>query len=197
MYRSGRFPDPVPYLSTMSIRIETQRLNLREITEEDLEGMFALDADPEVHRYLGHQVVKDREESRQVIAHLRRQYREHGIGRWAVEEKETGVFVGWAGLKYVTEPVICQAPYYDLGYRLRREFWGQGYGTECARASLHYGFRALPTDVIYAAAHVENLPSRRILTGLGMKPMHTFHFDGAMHQSYAITHEEWVMLYEI
>lgn len=192
---SGDYPDRRSYLSPMAIRVLTERLILREITEDDLAGMFALDADPEAHRYLGHHVVRDREESRQVIAHLQWQYREYGIGRWAVEEKESGVFVGWAGLKYVTDPVICPAPYYDLGYRLRREFWGQGYGTECARASLHHGFKALPTDVIYAAAHVENLPSRRILTGLGMQPMHTFHFDGALHTAFNITRTKWLGAY--
>ena len=68
----------------MKIFIETDRLLLREIVEEDVHDFFELDSDPRVHRYLGKQPVQTLEQSREMIRHVRQQYRDNGIGRWAV-----------------------------------------------------------------------------------------------------------------
>ena len=82
----------------MQIFIETDRLILREITADDAPAMFDLDSDPEVHRYLGNHPVLHIREIETIITHIRRQYAENGIGRWAVVDKETGEFAGWSGL---------------------------------------------------------------------------------------------------
>lgn len=169
----------------MQVFIETPRLLLREIVEADAPGLFALDSDPEVHRYLGNRPVTSLAESEAIVQHVRRQYTENGIGRWAVVDKITGDFIGWSGLKYETNLRSGQ-PYYDLGYRLRRQYWGKGIASETARAALEYGFTRLRLPAIFAAAHVDNAASNRILQKVGLRFLETFELDGATHNWYGL-----------
>ena len=168
----------------MKIFVETPRLLLREVVESDVDGFFQLDSDPEVHRYLGGHTVKSKEESLVIIKFVRQQYDDHGIGRWAVIDKKTGTFMGWAGLKYVTEEINNHKNYYDLGYRLIRKFWGQGYGHEVASASLMYAVDELSLGSVFASAHKNNVASNRIIRKLGFVFKNEFTFDQADHNWY-------------
>jgi [ribosomal protein S5]-alanine N-acetyltransferase len=164
----------------------TDRLILREIVAEDVEDFFEMDKDPAVHRYLGNKPVESREQMVEVIEFIRSQYAENGIGRWAVVEKDNKQFIGWAGLKLVKETLNHHQDYYDLGYRLNRNYWGKGYATEAARASLHYGLETMKLKEIFAAAHVDNVASNRILSGLGFVLQNTFYFDEELNNWYSI-----------
>jgi RimJ/RimL family protein N-acetyltransferase len=124
----------------LQIFTKTERLILREILPEDDEGLFQLDSDPDVQQFLGKKPIKSIEEAREVVRFIRQQYFDNGIGRWAVIEKSSNNFIGWAGLKLIREPVNNHCNYYDLGYRLIKRYWGQGFATEAAKASLKYGF---------------------------------------------------------
>ena len=84
--------------------IETERLLLRELWPSDDKDMFELDSNSEVHKYLGKNPVIHIEQSQELISMVRNQYQANGIGRWATIEKETGLFIGWSGLKFITEP---------------------------------------------------------------------------------------------
>ncbi|MCB0795601.1 MAG: GNAT family N-acetyltransferase [Flavobacteriales bacterium] len=170
------------------VHIQTDRLNIRDIEASDVEGIFVLDSDPEVLRYIGTPVMTQRAQAEQVIAHIRRQYQKNGIGRWAMELRSTGEFIGWTGLKW--EQDIRPFPYYDLGYRLIRKYWGQGYATESARASLRHGFEVLGYPEICAAAEADNLASNRILRKIGMKQGEPFTFEGKVCNWYALKKEE-------
>ena len=169
----------------MTIHIETQRLIMRDIEPEDAQGIFALDSDPEVHRYLGNNPIKTLDQACDIISHIRRQYIENGIGRWAVIEKESGLFVGWSGLKLEQE-VRVGVSYHDIGYRLRKEFWGKGFATETAIESIRYGFEQLGYPQISAAAHVDNLGSNRVLQKAGLVVEETSELDGDLHHWYTI-----------
>ena len=161
----------------MEKSFETERLLLREMRTTDDAGMFELDSNPNVHRYLGNNPVKNIEESRAYIAILQQQYKETGIRRWAVILKSTGAFVGWAGLKLEKHPVDGQ-PYYDIGYRFIEAYWGKGYGSEVATAFLDYGFNVLKLPVINAYADADNAGSRKILEKSGLRLLHSFELDG-------------------
>ncbi|MFD2721763.1 GNAT family N-acetyltransferase [Hymenobacter monticola] len=153
------------------------RLHFRPLTAADAPGMFALDSDPAVHRYLGGvggQMVTELAQSAATIAFIQAQYAATGIGRWAVLLRDTGEFVGWAGLKRVAGPVNGQHDFYDLGYRFRPQFWRQGYGFEAAQAWLDCGFQALNLPRICAYADAENAGSRRILTKIGLREGNEF-----------------------
>lgn len=169
--------------------IESERFLLRSVVAEDVHDFFELDNDPEVHRYLGNKPVSAIEESKAIIQSILRQYEENGIGRLAIIDKDTGKFLGWSGLKY--EKQVRTTPYYDLGYRIKRKYWGQGIATEAARMSLEYGFSSLNLDKICAAAQIENIASNKILTNLGMRWLETFEFDGVNCHWYEIQYRDW------
>ncbi len=175
----------------MQLPIETPRLILREMLPTDAEGMFELDVNPEVHRYLGNHPVTDIQQSRDIIDAVRRQYEENGIGRWAAIEKSSGAFIGWAGLKLIKEPLNNHVDFYDVGYRLIPRFWGKGYATEAAKASLEYAFTHLPTDVVYALAHVDNAGSKNVLQKCGLVILENFMLEDMMVAWLRITREEW------
>ena len=170
--------------------IETPRLLLRAFIDEDAEGIFLLDADPEVHRYLGNQPITALQKAVEIIQHVQGQYLTNGIGRWAVLEKATGEFVGWAGLKYEQHHVTGER-YYDLGYRLRRKFWGRGIASEVAAVWIEYGFERMNLTEIGAAAHIENAASNRILQKSGFEAINTFDSHGATHNWYILRREAW------
>ncbi|MGO4289732.1 GNAT family N-acetyltransferase [Chitinophaga sp. RAB17] len=179
----------------MEIFVSTARLILRELIPADGPGMFELDSDPEVQRYLTNQLITTIEEAREKINFIRQQYKENGIGRWAVIEKDTDNFVGWAGLKLITIPFNNHVDYYDLGYRFIKKYWGRGYATECTIASLNYGFNQLKPDAIYACADVENIGSNRVLEKTGFKMQETFQLDQVLHNWFKISREEWAQRY--
>lgn len=160
----------------MDIRYETERLLLRPVTQNDLEGFFALDSDPEVHRYLGNQPVTSIDQSQKMIENILSQYEKYGLGRLAMVEKSSGAFVGWSGIKY--ETMVREEPYYDLGYRLIRKYWGQGYATEAAWASLRWGYHTHGLESIYAAAEQAHGASNHILQKVGGQLQGTFEFEG-------------------
>ena len=160
---------------------DTARLHFRPFTEDDTAGMFALDSDPDVHRYLGGiggRLLTEPAESLEMIRYIQAQYVANGIGRWAVLLRTTGEFMGWAGLKLVPGPINEHLNFYDIGYRFRPQFWGQGYGYEAAQAWLDYGFKTLQLPRICGYADAENVASRRILEKIGLEPGNTFVEDG-------------------
>ncbi|MGH1388142.1 GNAT family N-acetyltransferase [Kordia sp.] len=175
----------------MKIHIETDRLIIRDIEAYDVEGILALDSDPEVHEFLGKKPIKTIEEAKEIIDYIRGQYVKNGIGRWAIIDKETNDFIGWTGLKY-EEEVRKEFNYYDLGYRLRRKYWGKGIASETAIASLAYGFEKLDLKEIGGAADVNHSASNKILQKIGMKCIDTFVYDGELHNWYKIEKAEWL-----
>jgi ribosomal-protein-alanine N-acetyltransferase len=171
----------------MQIFIETKRLLLRELVPSDEQGMFEMDADPEVHKYLGNQPVKTMEECREVIHFIRQQYIDNGIGRWAVVEKETNQFIGWAGFKLIKEEINNHSDFYDLGYRFIKKYWGKGYATEATKACIDYGFNKMDLQEIYARTMTDNLNSRKVLEKSGFEFAGTFNLNGLPHVWYKIT----------
>lgn len=162
----------------MSLLIETPRLYIRELVHEDLEGMFVMDSDEEVHKYLGNNPVTDVEQTRAVIDFIRSQYEQFGIGRWAVLKKDTDEFIGWLGFKFIEGPINKHSSYYDFGYRFGSAHWRQGYATEAATAALKYGQEVLNFKDVYALTHPDNIGSRRTLEKVGFTYVETFLFDG-------------------
>jgi len=165
----------------MKIFAETERLILRELMPADAEGMFDMNNDPDVHRYLGNKPVTSIEQSIAEIEFIRKQYVEKGIGRWAVIEKTSGNFLGWSGLKLITETTNNHINYYDLGYRFIKRVWGKGYATETAMAVIDYGFTELKLNEIIGIADINNLGSIHVLEKVGLKRVSVFNYDGTKH----------------
>ncbi|MDP9960306.1 GNAT family N-acetyltransferase [Chryseobacterium lathyri] len=156
------------------MKLETERLILRKFEETDVERIFLLDSNPEVMKYIGVPVLKEQSESLKVIKMIQKQYEENGTGRLAVIEKETGLLIGWSGLKLLTEEINGYKDVLDLGYRYLPESWGKGYAMEAAKASLKLGFNDMNADVIYAHAHSGNEGSNHILKKLSFEKTSEF-----------------------
>lgn len=176
----------------MKVLIETERLIFREIMLSDREAMFELDADPQVHQYLGKKPVKDLEQVDVLIKFIRKQYNDNGIGRWAIIEKSSGDFIGWGGFKFVTGWVNSRTRYHDLGYRLIQRYWGKGYATELAKAAVDYGFTTLNLKVIYAFADTENKASRHALEKAGLHFVENFEYEEEEHDWFEITKTDYL-----
>lgn len=149
----------------MEKTINTQRLVLRPWQEEDIEPLARLNADPRVMEFLLGTLT--REESMGRLKCYQQHIKEHGWGLWAVSIPNTSNFIGWIGLW----PISFDAhftPAIEVGWRLLPEFWGQGYATEGARASIQYGFDTLKLDEIVSITVPANLRSRRVMAKLGM-----------------------------
>nr|WP_294938859.1 GNAT family N-acetyltransferase [uncultured Flavobacterium sp.] len=153
----------------MDLIIETERLLLRELLLSDTEAMFAMDSNPNVHKYLWNKPVETIDESRELIEHVRKQYTDNNIGRFAVILKETNEFIGWAGLKFNDKELNNRINFYDIGYRLDEQFWGKGYASEASYAWLEYGFNTMKIPKMDAAAQSENVASNRILQKIGLR----------------------------
>jgi ribosomal-protein-alanine N-acetyltransferase len=170
----------------MKTIIETERLYLREILPEDVEGMFEMDSDPEVQRFLGRTPVKTLEKSMAIIENIRQQYVDFGVARLAIIEKSSGDFVGWGGLKLITESMNGFQDFHDLGYRFIKRYWGQGYAQESSRGVIKYAFEQLNLPAIYAIADLEHKASRNVLEKCGFCFVNSFEYDGDPHAWYTM-----------
>ncbi|MGU3376062.1 GNAT family N-acetyltransferase [Chryseobacterium sp. M5A1_1a] len=155
------------------MKIETKRLILRKFEDADFEQIFLMDSDPEVMKYVGVPVSTDINESKHIVKMIQKQYEENGVGRFAVVEKETGLMIGWSGLK-ILKGVNGYESVLELGYRFLPESWGKGYAVEAGIASLDYGFNELNAETIYAYAHSEHDVSNHILRKLGFEKTSEF-----------------------
>ena len=164
----------------MNLILETDRLLLRPLDFSDAEGMFRLDSNANVHKYLGNNPVKSIEESNHYIENVRNQYLQNGTGRFAVILKDTHEFIGWCGIKFITEPENNHVNFYEIGYRLTEKHWGKGYGYESAKAWLDYGFEKMNIKTIYASAHADNVRSNRILRKIGMLQTEQYYYENLL-----------------
>ncbi|MDP2688373.1 MAG: GNAT family N-acetyltransferase [Aequorivita sp.] len=178
----------------MKIHIETDRLLMRDLMDEDVNGMFAMDSDAEVHTFLGNRPISTLEEAQKMIDSIKQQYIDNGIGRWAVVEKESGHFIGWSGFKLITQVIAGRSNFYDLGYRFIKQYWGKGYATETAIASLNYGFSKLDYEEICGMADVNHIASNAILQKIGLVKRNEFTFDGSLHNFYSLKKATWKTL---
>ncbi|HFK5526396.1 GNAT family N-acetyltransferase [Elizabethkingia anophelis] len=164
---------------------------MRPFEERDAEGLFLLDSNPEVMKYVGGVVSTKIEQSQQMIEFIQKQYKENGVGRLAVIEKSTNTLIGWSGLKYLTSEINGMKNVYELGYRFLPEYWGKGYATETARAALNYAFNEIKTDMVYAMAVTENTGSNRVLQKLGFEELGTFLDDSDLCYWYRLKKENY------
>ena len=175
----------------MDVFLETEQLVLRRFTHADVERLFSLHNDPDVMRFLNGGRAAFRRE-------IEREYRQRFTkdGYWAVIERATDDFIGWFGF----HPREARGPHeFELGYRLRRSAWGQGYATEGSRALIRKGFTELGVRRIFAEIMAVNLASRRVMEKSGLEYVRTFHADwsdpiaGVEHGEveYALTRAAW------
>ena len=113
-----------------------------------------------------------RDESADAIKRWVSRWEQHGFGLWAAELVDEGRLAGFVGLNIPKEfPALL--PAVEVGWRIDRALWGQGYATEGGRASVEFAFGELGLDRVIAIIHAENVASVRVAEKLGMAPCGT------------------------
>ncbi len=166
-------------------QIETDRLYLRVLREEDLAVFHkTIYADAEVTQYLPGGVPRPIARTEATIAHAIKHQAQHGFSTWAAVDKRSGDFLGQAGIFYPPERGDV-----EIAYAFGRAYWGKGYATEVARASIRFGFEYAHLTVLHAITNRENVTSQKVMQKLGMtyQGLITFQEDGPSLQHYTIT----------
>jgi ribosomal-protein-alanine N-acetyltransferase len=147
----------------MTIELITSRLRLRPFEETDLEPLLAILGDAETMRWYPAPFDRDRVVS--WISGNRESYERNGFGLVAIEDRETGEFLGDVG---PTIQDVDGVPHVELGWHVRRDRWGEGIATEAGLACRGWSWDNLDVDHLISLIRAENLPSRRVAEKLGM-----------------------------
>lgn len=173
--------------------LSTARLELREMTDDDLPALRAVLHDPEA--MIAYEGAFSDEESLAWLRRMQERYRRDGFGLWAVVLRETGAMIGQCG---ITRQRIDDDEVIEVGYLFQRAHWGHGYAVEAAAACRDLAFRTLPTDGVYAKVRATNVASMNIAIRLGMTVRRTFttHYRGVdmPHLAFAIDRAAWSSL---
>jgi RimJ/RimL family protein N-acetyltransferase len=180
------------------IILETQRLTVRQFTEDDVDNLYDLNGDPEVMRYLngGKPTPREKLQDEVIPFHLAVYQRLDRLGTWAAESAATGEFLGWFHLRPGPGADITNV---ELGYRLRRSAWNKGYASEGSRALIGMGFTELGVERVFAQTMTVNAASRRVMEKCGLTLVRTFPYEGVHvidgsergEVEYALTKPDW------
>ena len=144
--------------------ITTERLIMRGWREADLALWAAMNADPEVRRYVGPLLTF--EQAAAWVLNYQDDLDRYGFGFWAVEIRASGEFIGFTGLNTMDEGMPFSGV--ELGWRLARSAWGHGYATEAGLAALRYGFDAMGLPEVVAVTMARNVRSQAVMRRIGM-----------------------------
>ena len=178
--------------------LESERLFLRQFTMDDADLLFRLDNDVEVMLYVNGGVPVSRNDIVHVFLPAFLSYYEgfDGYGFWAAINKTSGQFLGWFHFR----PGEGAGPLEpELGYRLHRFAWNQGYATEGSLALVRKGFAELEVERVTAHAMAVNIGSRRVMEKVGLRFVRTLHHDWPMRipgdehgeVEYALDRSQW------
>lgn len=152
---------------TPILELESARLRLRQWQDDDLAEFAALCADPLVMQYFP--APLSRVESAALIGRIRGHFAEYGFGLWALERQDSGAFIGMTGLLNVSFDAPF-TPAVEIGWRLARRHWGQGFASEAAWTCLRCAFVQLGLDEVVSFTTQGNLPSQKVMQAIGMQP---------------------------
>ncbi|MBI9044400.1 MAG: GNAT family N-acetyltransferase [Anaerolineaceae bacterium] len=168
--------------------IETKRLLLRGFQQADSEVLAGILAKENVVQYIGTGRSIPEEKIPLIIEKILEAWDKNGYGRWAVTLKSTGELIGWSGLEYLPDTGDTEILYlYDEPY------WGKGYASEAAFASLRFWYEHTDLDVIIGLTYPENIPSQIILKKIGLKYVREAEYFGLNLFLYNIKRDDYLM----
>lgn len=167
--------------------LETKRLILRELTENDFSDLYEVLSDSDVTAYYPYTFDENRVKG--WIERNIERYKTDGFGLWAVVLKENGRMIGDCG---ITMQNIDGEKLPEVGYHIHKDFRRKGYASEAAAGCIEYGFSTLGFDKIYSYMKYTNEPSRRTAEKNGMKFVKQYSApDNSFTKVYAISRDEW------
>jgi len=168
--------------------IETERLYLREMTDEDFRALYKVLADPNIMQHYPY--TFDEKRVRNWIERNIERYRVFGFGLWAVCLKETGEMIGDCGL---TMQLIGGEIKPEIGYHIRADKQRNGFAKEAAIAVRDWTFNNTPFNVIYSYMKHTNEPSAKTAMSYGCKQVDEFNDDtNEITKVFAISRNEWI-----
>ncbi len=165
---------------------ETARVKARRVTPGDLEELASMYQNQEVMKTLGG--TRSREQALGLLERMIKQWDEYDFGVWILEDKETGAFMGRAGLLKVH---IDGADEIELLYALLPDYWSKGIATEAAKEIVRIGFEELGLENIVSFTLPENKASQRIMEKLGFTYEKDCVHADLLHVFYRLTKEQW------
>lgn len=149
-----------------ALELETERLRMRPITQDDYALVHKLQTHPEVMRYIGMGHPKSEIEAQELFHRMHRHQQKHGFSLCPTYEKNSGSFIGFSGLVHLE--LKDDNPDIEVGYWLLPEYWGNGYATEAATACVNWAFQNLPIDSLVGITHPDNQRSQNVLKKAGL-----------------------------
>ena len=179
------------------LRIETERLVLREWREDDAEALYPMGQDPRVMEFLG--PLEDRDKAQWLVEGQIVNQRLFGHCFWPVERRSDGALLGYCGLNPGPEATPLEGKI-EIGWRLASHAWGQGFAREAAGAALDWGFASLAVGAIWSMTVPTNSRSWGLMERLGLSRHAELDFDHPgvpvdsplkRHITYSITRDQW------
>ena len=171
----------------MKLILQTDRLILREMNDDDFDSLKKVISDPETMKYYFKPF--DDEGVWRWINWCKSSYQEYGFGLWAVIYKDTGEMIGDCG---ISMQIIDDESKPEIGYHLRKDFHRQGIGKEMTRAVKNYFFNHFNYDEVYSYMDENNIPSFKTAEANGMTFQHLYKTKyGEICRVYKITRSEW------
>lgn len=164
--------------------LRTPRLDLREMTLDDLDFVASMLADPAVMRF--YPKTYSRAEADRWIARRIEQYLSHGYSLWLVQERQTGAPVGQVGLVPQLVEGVEEA---EIGYLIASMYWRRGYASEAAAGVRDHAFGELGKDRVISLIRPDNTPSRGVAARIGHRLEGRTTHAGMEHLVYSSTPE--------
>lgn len=150
---------------------ETERLIFRDWKKEDEHKFVEMNNDSDVMKFFPKKLNEI--ESLELLTKIKSNLEKNGFGLYAVESKQKNEFVGFLGFN-IAEFESDFTPCIEIGWRFRKEFWGEGLATEGASKCLKYGLEELDFKQIYSFTSDINIPSKRVMEKIGLNFYKTF-----------------------
>lgn len=166
--------------------LETKRLYLRNFETSDLKELARMYADDEIMRYIGRGGALNTAHVLRMLEHWKHAADDPGYSIWAVIDKHDNKLIGHCGFQFLK--IINEV---EIAYLLDKPYWGKGYATEIAAATLNYGFEKFGFRNIVAIIYPENKPSIRVIEKMNMKYLYEHEFYGKNLLVYGMTMKNW------
>ena len=146
--------------------LETERLHLRLTEMSDIQNMYELDSDPDVMKYINGGIPRTMEEIQANFTKFKDRILDHDrdYGCWMADLKENNENIGW----FILKPIGDEVPGIEVGYRLKKKYWGKGLATEGSLEMIRHGFDDLGLHEIVAIVEPEHRASRHVLEKCGL-----------------------------
>jgi RimJ/RimL family protein N-acetyltransferase len=158
------------------VELVTERLVLRPLAMDDLDALEPFYADPEVMRYIGTGETASREGAAESIRRMIQRFEADGFGQLTVVRREDGAVIGRCGLLVwddswnpTTRAEATGDTELEIGYKLGRPYWGQGFATEAAAAVRDHAQSELGAKRLIALIRPGNVASERVAEKIGMR----------------------------